>query len=78
MFWPDGCVCYSWSMAPSRLERCPVNQACGSPRRFVVTEKTNYTKLSKKTTARADNLANLSPYNPVVHETIKDFKPTNI
>jgi hypothetical protein len=21
----DGCVCYSWSFAPSRLERCPVS-----------------------------------------------------
>jgi hypothetical protein len=35
-------------------------------------------KLSKKITARAHNLANLSPYNPVVRETMKDFKPTNI
>jgi hypothetical protein len=43
-----------------------------------VTEPTNYTKLSKKITVGADNLANLSPYNPVVHETTKDFKPTNI
>jgi hypothetical protein len=43
-----------------------------------VTEPTNYMKLSKKITAKADNLANLSPYNPVVHETTKDFKPNNI
>jgi hypothetical protein len=44
----------------------------------IVTELTNYTKLSKKIIAGADNLANLSPYNPVVRETNKDFKPTNI
>jgi hypothetical protein len=43
-----------------------------------VTEPTNYTKLSKKITIGADNLANLSPYNSVVCETTKDFKPTNI
>jgi hypothetical protein len=45
---------------------------------FTVTEPINYMKLSKKITAEADNLANLSPYNPVVHEITKDFKPTNI
>jgi hypothetical protein len=44
----------------------------------VVTELTNYMKLSKKITTGAGNLANLSLYNPVVHETMKDFKPTNI
>jgi hypothetical protein len=27
---------------------------------------------------KADNLANLSPYNLVVRETTTDFKPTNI
>jgi hypothetical protein len=44
----------------------------------VVTKLTNYMKLSKKITAGADNLANLSPYNPLVYEITKDFKPTNI
>jgi hypothetical protein len=44
----------------------------------VVTEPTNYTKLRKKISTRVDNLANLSPYNPVVHEITKDFKQTNI
>jgi hypothetical protein len=43
-----------------------------------VTEPTNYTKLNKKSFVKIDNLANLSSYNPVVHKTIKDFKPTNI
>jgi hypothetical protein len=43
-----------------------------------VTKLTNYTKLSKKITTGADNLVNLSPYNLVVHKTMKDFKPTNI
>jgi hypothetical protein len=43
-----------------------------------VIESSNYTKLSKKITVGADNLANLSLYNPVVRETTKDFKPTNI
>jgi hypothetical protein len=41
-----------------------------------VTEPTNYTKLSKKIIYRADDLANLSPYNPVVREITTDFKPT--
>jgi hypothetical protein len=41
-----------------------------------VTEPTNYTRLSKKIIHRADDLANLSPYNPVVHEITTDFKPT--
>jgi hypothetical protein len=45
---------------------------------MVVTKPTNYTRLSKKSSAKADNLANFSPYNPVVCETMKDFKPTNI
>jgi hypothetical protein len=44
----------------------------------VVTEQTNYTKLSKKIIHRADDLANLSPYNPVVREITTDFKPTYI
>jgi hypothetical protein len=44
----------------------------------VVTESTNYTKLSKKIIHRVDNLANLSPYNPVVREITTDFKPTYI
>jgi hypothetical protein len=35
-------------------------------------------KLNKKITAEADNLANLSPYNLVVRETTKDFKPINL
>jgi hypothetical protein len=43
-----------------------------------VTESTNYTKLSKKIIHRADDLANLSPYNPVVREITMDFKPTFI
>jgi hypothetical protein len=43
-----------------------------------VTEPTNYTRLSKKIIHRADDLANLSPYNPVVHEITTDFKPTYI
>jgi hypothetical protein len=44
----------------------------------VVTELTNYTKLSKKIMHRADDLANLIPYNPVVREIMTDFKPTYI
>jgi hypothetical protein len=43
-----------------------------------VTEPTNYTRLSEKITHRADDLANLSPYNPVVREITTDFKPTCI
>jgi hypothetical protein len=43
-----------------------------------VTEPTNYTKLSKKIIHRADDLANLSPYNPVVREITMNFKPTYI
>jgi hypothetical protein len=43
-----------------------------------VAEPTNYMRLSKKITHRADDLANLSPYNPVVREIITDFKPTYI
>jgi hypothetical protein len=43
-----------------------------------LTELTNYTKLSKKIIHRADDLANLSPYNPVVREITTDFKPTYI
>jgi hypothetical protein len=43
-----------------------------------VTEPTNYTKLSKKIIRRADDLANLSPYNPVVREITMNFKPTYI
>jgi hypothetical protein len=42
----------------------------------VVTEPTNYTKLSKKIIDQADDLTNLSSYNPVVHEITADFKPT--
>jgi hypothetical protein len=45
---------------------------------LAVTELTNYMKLSKKIIHRADNLANLSPYNPVVREITTDFKPTCI
>jgi hypothetical protein len=47
-------------------------------RKDIVTEPTNYTKLSKKIIHRADDLANLSPYNPVVREITTDFKPTCI
>jgi hypothetical protein len=43
-----------------------------------VTESTNYTRLSKKIIHRADDLTNLSPYNPVVREITTDFKPTYI
>jgi hypothetical protein len=43
-----------------------------------VTELINYTNLSKKITAGAGNLANLSSYNLIVRETTKDFKLTNI
>jgi hypothetical protein len=43
-----------------------------------VTEPTNYMRLSKKIIHRADDLANLGPYNPVVREITKDFKPTYI
>jgi hypothetical protein len=43
-----------------------------------VTEPTNYTTLSKKIIHRADDLANLSSYNPVVREITTDFKPTYI
>jgi hypothetical protein len=43
-----------------------------------VTEPTNYTKLSKKIIHQTDNLANLNPYNPIVHEITTDFKPTYI
>jgi hypothetical protein len=45
---------------------------------LAVTEPTNYMKLSKKIIHRADDLANLSPYNPVVREITTDFKPTYI
>jgi hypothetical protein len=44
----------------------------------IVIEPTNYTRLSKKIIHRADDLANLSPYNPVVREITTDFKPTYI
>jgi hypothetical protein len=43
-----------------------------------VIEPTNYTRLSKKIIYRADDLANLSPYNPVVREIMTDFKLTYI
>jgi hypothetical protein len=43
-----------------------------------VIEPTNYTKLSKKIIHQADDLTNLSPYNPVVREIMTDFKPTYI
>jgi hypothetical protein len=43
-----------------------------------VIEPTNYTRLSKKIIHRADDLANLSPYNPVVREITTDCKPTYI
>jgi hypothetical protein len=41
-----------------------------------VIEPTNYTKLSKQIIQQANDLANLSPYNPVVREITTDFKPT--
>jgi hypothetical protein len=44
----------------------------------VVTEPTNYTRLSKKIIHRVDDLANLSPYNSVVREITTDFKPIYI
>jgi hypothetical protein len=43
-----------------------------------VTEPTNYTKLSKKIIHLADDLANLSLYNPVVREITTNFKPSYI
>jgi hypothetical protein len=43
-----------------------------------VTEPTNYMRLSKKIIHQADDLTNLSPYNPVVREITTDFKPTYI
>jgi hypothetical protein len=43
-----------------------------------VTESTNYMKLSKKIIHQANDLANLSLYNPVVREITMDFKPTYI
>jgi hypothetical protein len=43
-----------------------------------VTEPPNYMRLSRKIIQRADNLANLSPYNPVVREIMTDFKPVHI
>jgi hypothetical protein len=43
-----------------------------------IIEPTNYMKLSKKIIHRADDLANLSPYNPVVREITTNFKPTYI
>jgi hypothetical protein len=59
-------------------ERSP-DQGVVSPREGPsVIEPTNYMRLSKKIIHRADNLANLSPYNPVVHEITIDFKPTYI
>jgi hypothetical protein len=55
---------------PRPLERSLRTDGAGDR----VTEPTNYTKLSKKITASTDDLANLSPYNPVVREIMKDFK----
>jgi hypothetical protein len=43
-----------------------------------VTEPPNYTRLSRKIIQREDNLTNLSPYNPIVHEISTDFKPFHI
>jgi hypothetical protein len=43
-----------------------------------VTDRRDYTKLSKKIIHQADDLANLSPYNPFVREITTDFKPTYI
>jgi hypothetical protein len=43
-----------------------------------VTKPTNYMRLSKKIIHRADDLTNLSLYNPVVREITTDFKPTYI
>jgi predicted small integral membrane protein len=44
----------------------------------LVTEPTNYMRLSKKIIPRADDLANLIPYNLVVYEIMTDFKPNYI
>jgi hypothetical protein len=55
---------------PNPWSRAPLRAASD------VTEPTNYTRLSKKIIHRADDLANLSPYNPVVREITTDFKPT--
>jgi hypothetical protein len=57
-----------------------VDRRCDIPveSSVAVTESTNYTKLSKKIIHQADDLANLSPYNPIVHETTTEFKPTYI
>jgi hypothetical protein len=49
-----------------------------APSLDIVTEPTNYTRLSKKIIHRADDLTNLSPYNPVVREITTDFKPIYI
>jgi hypothetical protein len=43
-----------------------------------VTEPTNYMRSNKKIIHRVDDLANLSPYNPLVREITTDFKPTYI
>jgi hypothetical protein len=43
-----------------------------------VTEPPNYMKLSKKIIQQANDLANLSSYNPVVNEITMDFKPIHI
>jgi hypothetical protein len=48
------------------------------PIAVAITEPTNYTRLSKKIIHRAEDLANLTPYNLVVREITTDFKPTYI
>ena len=46
---------------------------------FVISRTTGLYGLKfAKSFALADDLANLSPYNPVVREIAKDFKPTSI
>jgi hypothetical protein len=53
-------------------------QKRGHARWSAVTEPPNYMKLSKKIILKADDLANLSPYNPVVREITTDFKLVHI
>jgi hypothetical protein len=61
------------------LNQITVIQLSSKPlTKFTVTEPPNYTKLSKKIIPKADDLANLSPYNPLVRENSTDFKPVHI
>jgi hypothetical protein len=58
--------------------RSSIRRCCAAEGPSTVTELTNYMKLSKKIIHGGDDLANLSPYNPVVREITTDFKPTCI